>query len=284
MATKGFGAKEINISGEVGTPTIETGGNLNINAVSVGISTTLKVGTAITAHAGVITATSYYGSGANLSDVVTTGGAGQGGVTVNDGSIVGTALSISGISTVGTGITMYGDTSIMNVGAAITMYGATGIVSATSFYGNGNNLIGINPSGNFQGFVTEECEVTASTLNGNTNIDLENGNVHYFTSQESTTSTPNLRYNGSTTLASSMATGRVMTVTIITTGGNTGGFSAQLTIDGDAVTEEWLCGTVPATGSASGLNVYTYTVIKTGSSGTTDNDFTVLANLVNYTN
>jgi len=268
MATKGFGAKEINISGEVGTPTIETSGNLDINAVSVGISTTLKVGTAITAHAGIITATSYYGSGANLLDVVTTGGGGQGGVSVNDGSIVGTALSISGISSVGLGI---------------TMYGATGIVSATSFYGNGTNITGVLPTSNFQGFVDEECEVTAGKLSDNTNIDLEDGNVHYFTTADTTTSTPNLRYNGSTTLTSSMTAGRVMTVTIITTGGNNGGYSAQLTIDGDAVTEEWLCGTTPTTGSTAGLNVYTYTVIKTGSSGTTDNDFTVLANLVNYT-
>ena len=38
MATKGFGAKEINISGEVGTPTIETGGNLTKAAELAGYS------------------------------------------------------------------------------------------------------------------------------------------------------------------------------------------------------------------------------------------------------
>ena len=60
MTAKGFGAKEINISGEVGTPTIESDGNLNINAVNVAISTTLHVGTDITAHAGILTATNGF--------------------------------------------------------------------------------------------------------------------------------------------------------------------------------------------------------------------------------
>jgi hypothetical protein len=45
--------------------------------------------------------------------------------------IVGTSLSISGISTLG------GD---VNVGTGITMYASTGIISATAFYGNGQNL------------------------------------------------------------------------------------------------------------------------------------------------
>ena len=75
MADKGFGIKELNLIGDEGIPTIESPNNLNLNAVNVAISTdvsvgdTLKVGTGVTAHAGVITATSYYGSGANLTGI-----------------------------------------------------------------------------------------------------------------------------------------------------------------------------------------------------------------------
>ena len=45
--------------------------------------------------------------------------------------IVGTSLSISGISTFGGNV---------NIGTGITMYASTGIISATAFYGNGQNL------------------------------------------------------------------------------------------------------------------------------------------------
>ena len=55
------------------------------------------------------------------------------------------------------------------------------------------------------------------------------------------------------------------------------GYSAQLTIDGSAVTESWLGGSAPSTGGSSGYDVYTYNIIKTGSA-----TFVVLANLVNF--
>ena len=101
----------------------------------------------------------------------------SGGSVVAD-NVVGSALSISGISTLGnvkvsggivtatTGIvTYYGDgqyltgitadlpdnlvgtalsiSGIASVGAAITMYGATGIISATQYYGDGSKLSNI---------------------------------------------------------------------------------------------------------------------------------------------
>ena len=43
MAEKSFGAKKIKLDGS-GTPTIQSPGNLNLNAVTVGISTNLTVG------------------------------------------------------------------------------------------------------------------------------------------------------------------------------------------------------------------------------------------------
>jgi hypothetical protein len=54
-------------------------------------------------------------------------------------------------------------------------------------------------------------------------------------------------------------------------------YSAQLTIDGSAVTEEWLGGSAPSTGGSGGYDVYTYNIIKDGSAS-----FIVLANVVNF--
>ena len=97
-------------------------------------------------------------------------------------------------------------------------------------------------------------------MSDNTNIDLANGMVHYFSTQESTTATPNIRIDGSNTLQDAMDTGDVCSVTLITTAA-AAGYSANLTIDGNAVTEEWVGGSAPSAGSDDGLDIYTYTII-----------------------
>ena len=131
----------------------------------------------------------------------------------------------------------------------------------------------------FTGKLKEAVVITAGKLSATPNLDLASGNVFLFTTAESTTSTPNLRYNGSTTLASKMSVGDCLTVTIITTA-NASGYSAQLTIDGGAVTENWIGGSAPSAGGSSGKDILSYTIIKTGTSGTVNNDFTVLANFI----
>ena len=61
------------------------------------------------------------------------------------------------------------------------------------------------------------------------------------------------------------------------------GYSANLTIDSNAVTEEWVGGSAPSEGSADGLDIYTYTIICIDT-GTGDSGFKVIANLTNATN
>jgi len=126
------------------------------------------------------------------------------------------------------------------------------------------------------GELIERVKITAGKLSDNTNIDLENGNVHHFTTQETTTSTPNIRVNSSTSLNSVMAIGDTISVTLITTAA-AGGYSAQLTIDGSAVTEKWNGGSAPSAGGSSGNDVITYQIIKTA-----DATYTVLGNVANF--
>ena len=126
------------------------------------------------------------------------------------------------------------------------------------------------------GELIERVKITAGKLSDNTNIDLENGNVHHFTTQETTTSTPNIRVNSSTSLNSVMAIGDTISVTLITTAA-AGGYSAQLTIDGSAVTEKWNGGSAPSAGGSSGNDVITYQIIKTA-----DATYTVLGNVSNF--
>ena len=100
--------------------------------------------------------------------------------------------------------------------------------------------------------------------------------AHLFTTTETTTATPNIRVNSSTTLNSVMAIGDAISVTIITTAA-AAAYSAQLTIDGAAVTEKWNGGSAPSAGGSSGNDYYTYSIIKTA-----DATYTVLANVANF--
>ena len=144
----------------------------------------------------------------------------------------------------------------------------------------------ITSTGAFQfsnGALTEKVNITAGKLSDNTNIDLADGMVHYFTTQESTTCTPNIRVSSAVSLNDIMTAGDVVTVTLVTTAA-AGGYSAQVTIDGNSVTEEWVGGEAPSAGGDDGLDIYVYTIICIHASNTGDSGFKVIANKVNATN
>ena len=79
-----------------------------------------------------------------------------------------------------------------------------------------------------------------------------------------------------------MDTGDVVTVTLITTAA-AAGYSANWTIDGNGVTEEWVGGSAPSEGGSDGLDIYSFTIIKTGT-GTGDSGWKVIGNLTNASN
>ena len=159
----------------------------------------------------------------------------------------------------------------------------TGTCTADTFSGSGLGLpatggtftgqVIFNNGIDLANLLKEGVNITAGKLSDNTNIDLENGMVHLFTTAETTTSTPNIRVSSSTTLDSSMSVGEAISVTIITTAA-AAGYSAQLTIDGSAVTENWVGGSAPSAGGSSGVDIYSYTIIKTAAA-----TFTVIGNL-----
>lgn len=149
------------------------------------------------------------------------------------------------------------------------------VLKVKSITGSGATAVGqleFANAGDLSGLLKEGVNITAGKLSDNTNIDLENGMVHLFTTAETTTSTPNIRFSSSTTLDSSMNVGEAISVTIITTAA-AAAYSAQLTIDGAAVTENWVGGSAPADGGSSGVDIYAYTIIKTASA-----TFTVIGN------
>ena len=113
------------------------------------------------------------------------------------------------------------------------------------------------------GPVTEKVNVVAGTANGTANIDVRTANVWLFTTNTTATWTHNIRGNASTTLNSIMSVGESLVVSVISKQNNTSYYSANITIDGAAVTEYWQGGNAPPAGlSASGYDAYTWTIIK----------------------
>ena len=119
------------------------------------------------------------------------------------------------------------------------------------------------------GELIERVNVTSGKLSDNTNIDLEDGMMHLFTTTETTTATPNIRISSSTSLNDTMATGDAISVTIVTTAA-AAGYAATVNIDGATVgtnggTLNWTGGSAPSDGGSSGVDIYAYTIMKTAS-------------------
>ncbi len=184
--------------------------------------------------------------------------------TLTVSTVTGTAASFSGNVT-GATASFSGNVSI---GGTLTYEDVTNVDSV--------GIITARSGVDFSSLLREGVKITAGKLSNNTNIDLSNGMVHLFTTTETTTSTPNIRIDGSTTLNSKMGIGEAITVVIIVTAA-AGGYSAQLTIDGSAVTEEWNGGSAPSAGGSGGFDVYNHNIIKTA-----DATYVVLSNLINY--
>ena len=124
---------------------------------------------------------------------------------------------------------------------------------------------------------TEGVTVVASALTGVTNIDTSTRQVHYYTVNSTANWTPNIRSSSSASLNSVMSVGDSMTVTIMATQGGTPYYSSALQIDGVSVTPKWAAGLAPTYGNAVGIDVYSYTIIKTASAA-----WTVIASMSQF--
>ncbi len=161
---------------------------------------------------------------------------------------------------------------------AVTAYYNNSAKLATTY--DGVNITGmstVTTGAHFQGMLREDCNIVANKLSAGTNIDLANGMVHYYTTNETTTATPNIRWNSSYTLNNKMSTGESVTVTIIYKP-NGAGYYEHVTVDGSSVTEYWNGGNSPSSANAAGIDVITYTLTKTANA-----TYLVLANVQNYT-
>nr|BAR30513.1 hypothetical protein [uncultured Mediterranean phage uvMED] len=187
--------------------------------------------------------------------------AGTGAVELTQGATLPSGKTLSGSGTI----------AVNSTGTAAGLTGTPSITVA-DITGIGANLSGITTTAGikFNKQIFEEVNVTAGKLSDNTEINISNGQVHLFTTAESTTSTPNIM--STTGINTDMSVGESLVVTIITTA-NASAYSANITIDSVAVTENWVGGSAPDAGGSSGVDIHSFTIIKTGSAA-----YTVIGN------
>lgn len=123
----------------------------------------------------------------------------------------------------------------------------------------------------------EGVTVSATAATGTINYDVTTQSVLYYTSNASANWTVNFRASSGTSLNTAMATGEAITVVFLVTNGSTAYYNNAITIDGTSVTPKYQGGTAWTAGTASSIDVYSYTIIKTASA-----TYTVLASKVNF--
>ena len=173
---------------------------------------------------------------------------------------------------------------------------STGVLASTGFSGSGTSLTGVGllaTAGTYTALQTfsgstsvaaikttnikEVSTISATAATGTINYDITTQSVLYYTTDASGNWTVNFRGSSGTSLDTLMATGETMTAVFMVTQGATAYYNSALQIDGNAVTPKWQGGTAPTAGNVSGIDVYTYAIVKTGSA-----TFTVFASVVDF--
>ena len=139
---------------------------------------------------------------------------------------------------------------------------------------NPSERVRITASGAFvaKSGLAEKYENAGTTLGAQTNNPLKDGNVILFTGNESGNKTINF-----TGVHSTISNGETVSFTVIITPNNSGVINV-VQIDGQAITVKWSGGSAPSAG-ASGQDIYTFQILKTG---TGTSDYTIFGAAANY--
>ena len=244
---------------------------------------TLSKGAIVT---GVTTSTSF--AGALTGDVTgnVTGNQSGGSINATTGDFsskvtVSTDINVSGTSTVG----VLTATSAV-VGSAVTSNAdgivAAGIVTAGTCFKTGNGVFGagigatITGGGDasFAGITTVNKLDTSGTLveafsstttawSTTNDLNITNGNLQFCSANLAGTNNT-LDIISTTGINTDLAVGQAINVTAITAVNASTAYVNQITIDGIAVTENWVGGSAPTDGGSSGYDTYSFNILKTG--------------------
>lgn len=281
-----------NVASALGV-TVGTPGSFVTNGGALGIpaSGTLTNATGLPISSGVS------GLGTNVATALGVAVGSAGAVVVNGGALgtpsSGTLTNATGLplstgvtgtlpvanggtgATTLTGVLKGNGTSAFTAATAGTDYVAPGtattFTATQTFTGSSSTLSSIFNNS------AEVITVSATAATGTINYDVTTQNVLYYTSNASANWTVNFRGSSGTSLNTLMSTGQVITVTFMVTQGSTAYYNNAVQVDGASVTPKYQGGTAWSSGNASGVDAYTYAIVKTGSA-----TFTVFASQTRF--
>ena len=205
---------------------------------------------------GTITATSFTGNGAGLTGVTVSSANSAQGLTGSP-SIDVTNITASGNVSIG-GTLTYED---------VTNVDSVGVVTAR----NGLKILGGGAS--FIGPLRERMVTNSTPIDSDPNVNIDQGLIHYRTGNlGGTTNAVNI--TSSVGINTVMATGDVMTVTVLHAVNSASSYINNVNIEGNSQTEFWIGNTPPSAGGTSNLDLYSFTVMKVAS-----NTYTIIANV-----
>lgn len=113
--------------------------------------------------------------------------------------------------------------------------------------------------------IAETTTVSATAATGTINYYVNSQSVLIYTSNAAANWTLNVAFSSGTALNTALATGQSVTIAFAVQQGSTAYYPTGFTIDSTSVTPKWQGGAAPTAGNASSLDVYTYSITKTGS-------------------
>ena len=232
---------------------------VQVNSVSIGSgSIRLTDGTAIAANtivANAIVDVQYDGTNFQLLSDSSGGKEVITDLTVSGNLAVTGTTNLTGVLTANVANITTANITTANV---TTMSGTTSYTGTQTFTGSTTAIAAV-----FQD-AAEVATISATAATGTINYDVTTQSVLYYTTSASGNWTVNIRGNATTSLNTLMSTGQAVTVVFLVSQGATAYYNSALTIDSVSVTPKYQGGTAPTSGNASGVDAYSYTIVKTG--------------------
>ena len=234
-----------------------------------------------------ITVNNITGVGATLTATTESSSTTSGALIISGGVGIAKSLNVGGNVTVGgtltyedvtnqdvLGIATYrqslyvGSTEGSGAGAGISMHNTGNAIFAG--IGTINTLhTGVAVTGPArglyaEGILVESFSSVTTAWNSDGNLDITGGNV-IFNSANLGGTTNTLNIISTTGINTDMAVGQTLTVTGITSVNSSSSYVNALKIDGVTTPVWWNGGSAPSDGGGSGLDMYTFNIVKTGS-------------------